>query len=352
MALSLRALRRGFTLIELLVVIGVIGLLMALLLPALQRVRESAMRSLCGARLQQLGVALQNYHNDHNHFPAGVATTSNSLSNGDATGFTMLLPYLEQRNAYELYTFDQAWWEKVNHQAVAVELKVLYCPSNRDRGTMGLVEIGKEWGFSLPPLVGSTDYVFSKGATAVLQRDSSRFPQTVRGVFDVNSSVSLSEMARLDGASSTILMGEGWGGNPQLRVRDRHVPTQAATDAKTGQPYLIEQAWGAGCTSSETHPYYGSVLAVTAQRGLPDDPMDEPMNPPSRLISPTYDGGDVSFQNDTGLDRVSGFRSLHTGGCYFLFADGGVRFIKSSVTPAVYRALSTYAGNEPIPGDW
>jgi len=342
--------KAGFTLIELLVVIGIIALLLALVLPALQRVRESALRTLCGSRLQQMGVALHNYHSDHGHFPAGITTTSNSLSNGDATAYTALLPYVEEKNAFNLYTFDLPWWEQANYQAVAVELRLFLCPSNRNRGSMRLVEIGREWGYNLPPTVGVTDYAFCKGASAVLQRDSSRIPAQVRGVFDVNSSVSLRDLTNGDGVESTILMGEAWGGNPQLLVRDLRNPGQPVRDAKTGQTYVIEQAWGAGCTSSDTHPYYGSVLAVTAQRGLPDDPMDEPMNPPSRLISPTYDGGDVSFQNDTGLDRVSGFRSLHIGGCYFLFGNGGVRFLRSNLTPVVYRGLSTYAGGEVIPG--
>ncbi len=125
-------------------------------------------------------------------------------------------------------------------------------------------------------------------------------------------------------------------------------PNRTVVDLLTGEEMFIEQSWSAGCTGGVGYPYYGSVFAVTAQYGLGSNPRDEPMNPAGRLVAPTMDGADPSGDNANGMDWVSGFRSLHSGGCNFLFCDGGVRFIRREVSADIYRALSTHAGGEVI----
>src|SRR5262245_8324635 len=106
--------RKAFTLIELLVVLAIIAILIGLLLPAVQRVREAAARSKCQNNLKQLGLALHNYHGAHNAFPPGVVALTSDLSNGQHSGLVFLLPFLEQLPLYQRYDFSRSWKDPVN----------------------------------------------------------------------------------------------------------------------------------------------------------------------------------------------------------------------------------------------
>jgi prepilin-type N-terminal cleavage/methylation domain-containing protein/prepilin-type processing-associated H-X9-DG protein len=341
--------RQGFTLIELLVVIAIIAILIGLLLPAVQKVRAAANRMKCSNNLKQLGLALHNYHASWECFPPGMVTPSADISDAVATGFTYLLPHLEQDNTYRIYHFADNWFDPSNYDAVGIEVKIFYCPSNRDRGSINLAPIAMQWNTPLPPVAASIDYAFCRGANGAVNQDWLRIPMQVRGVFNIRlrdnvRSLRLTDIR--DGTSTTFAMGEAAGGNPTFLIRDPKNPTQPVTDL-TGQQVPADQSWGAAGVGDTSHPYYASVFAVTAQYGLAGDPRDEPMN--NRLVAPAVYSGDPRGDNSAGRDSLSGFRSLHTAGCNFLFCDGSVRYVTQAIQPDTYRALSTYAGGEVLP---
>jgi prepilin-type N-terminal cleavage/methylation domain-containing protein/prepilin-type processing-associated H-X9-DG protein len=344
--------REAFTLIELLVVIAIIAVLIGLLLPAVQKVREAANRMKCSNNLKQIGLALHNYHGTENCCPPGMLTTSFNIGDTELSGFTLLLPHLEQDNTYRHYDFDSPWYGENNFDVVGVQVKVFFCPSNRDSGSIDLAPMADLWATVLPPRAASLDYALCKGANAGLHWRLDP-PAAARGVFNIRTlpasagaGVRLQDIS--DGTSSTFAMGDAAGGNRAYLVRDLNDPNQPVIDDLTGGPVPVEQSWSASGVETPDHPWYGSVFAVTAQYGLPPDPRDEPMN--RRLTTPTVWGGDSVGDNRNGTDYVSGFRSLHPGGCNFLFCDGSVHFVRQNIQPDVYRALSTYMGGEVING--
>jgi prepilin-type N-terminal cleavage/methylation domain-containing protein/prepilin-type processing-associated H-X9-DG protein len=339
----------GFTLIELLVVLAIIAVLIGLLLPAVQKVREAAYRMQCQNNLKQLGLALHGYHDVNQTFPPGMVLSGFDVTDAEATGFTFLLPHIEQDNTYRLYTFSDAWWQPSNYTVVAIPIRIFYCPSNRTQGSMDLSAVAALYGLNLPPTVATCDYAFCRGANGALNRDFTRIPATARGVFNIRppdtpqSGTQIQDIT--DGTSTTMAMGDATGGSNRYLVRDLNQPTQPVL-ALQGQPIAIEQSWSAAGVSDAAHPWYGSIFAVTAQYGVAPDFRDEPMN--RAPTTPTVYGNDAAGDNLRGLDCISGFRSLHGGGCNFLYCDGSVRFLSSGVTTALYRALSTYAGGEVL----
>jgi prepilin-type processing-associated H-X9-DG protein len=151
-----------------------------------------------------------------------------------------------------------------------------------------------------------------------------------------------------DGLTNTLAIGDAAGGNVRYLVGDVANPGQPVLPPFVTGPVPMEQSWGAASLTDAVHPWYAGLFGTTAQYGQAPDPRDEPMN--RRPGTPSIVGNDLSGTNASGRDYCSGFRSLHTGGCNFLLADGSVRFLTESIAPATYRALSTYDGGE-VPGD-
>ena len=189
--------QKGFTLVELLVVIAIIGILIGMLLPAVQQVREAARRVSCANKLKQLGLAAHNYASAFGHFPPGIVDDDDDLKDALHSGFVFLLPYVEQQNLFDLYDFSSDWKSENNAPLAQQRVEVFLCPSNdslveQDGGIPG----------------EAVDYALCKGSLAYLHNQGLR-----DGVFDVNSKTTFAYMT--DGSSNTILMGEA-ASNPRI----------------------------------------------------------------------------------------------------------------------------------------
>ena len=183
---------RGFTLVELLVVIAIIGILIGMLLPAVQSVREAARRTQCMNNLRQLALAAMNFESAHMHFPSGVLDDDDDLTEALRVGWVDMLPHLELNNLYSLYDLNSDWKTGINADLAKTEIPIFRCPSNVGNfdqfgGVEGAV----------------SDYAMSKGPSASLV--SVKRGRQV-GVFDVNSETSFAAIT--DGSSNVYLFGE------------------------------------------------------------------------------------------------------------------------------------------------
>src|SRR5262249_51573008 len=166
-------------------------------------------------------------------------------------------------------------------------------------GFIPLAAIGVFWSYALPPQVAACDYALSHGANSALNRDWSLIPGNVRGIFNLRppdtsrSGVRFADIT--DGLSNTFAVGDAAGGNPNYLVRDLSKPTQPVIDPLTNLPTQVDQAWAAAGVGDTSHPFYGAILAVTAQYGLSPNPADEPMN--NRLVAPSVSSGDPAGNN-------------------------------------------------------
>lgn len=287
---------RGFTLIELLVVISIIGVLMSLLLPAVQAAREAARRIQCQNNLHQMGVALHNYHDAFGSFPSGLIWPNRTMWSG------LILNELEQGPLYDTLDFGRPWDEdgSPNERACATYLPVYRCPSST---APEHIEVQ-----GIPERVPCTYLASASGTVA---RESGPPPLVGApdsdGVFFVNSHVRVADIR--DGTSSTVAVGEA-----MFRV-DVRGPDH------TGITQIVDH-WYIGTPEGHTNEI-SEALGSTAVA----------INSVS-LSDPFIDEKELSFS------------SRHRSGAQMLFADGHVSFISETIDRDTWSALGTRAGSE------
>ncbi len=283
-------LRAGFTLIELLVVIAIIAVLIGLLLPAVQKVREAAARLKCKNNLKQIGLACHSYHDRTGALPPGYATAlmSNGTENGPGWGWaTFLLDDLEQGNLRRQIDTNVQIGAAQHTTARTQPLKVFLCPSDPEVGTFVVA------GTSPPVSVAHANYV---GVFGTNEPDDN--PSAGNGTFFRNSKVRFGDIT--DGLSNTYIVGE----------RSSNIALATWTGALPGAVVPLVS------NPSETE---GNFLLVLG-RG------DHQPNAPD--------------------SHIDDFYSRHTQGLNCLFADGSVHSISNSVSPQVWAGVQTRAAGE------
>jgi prepilin-type N-terminal cleavage/methylation domain-containing protein/prepilin-type processing-associated H-X9-DG protein len=290
--------RKGFTLIELLVVIAIFGVLVALLLPAIQAAREAARRAQCQNNLRQIGVAMLSFHSARRAFPPGFisrATSTNGpgLGPGWAWG-AHLLPYLEESNLQA--KLDRDITDPIHELVRVTTLPIFLCPS--DPGSLPTFSIADETGTGLTELAFA-NYVGVGGTYEV-----TGFPDTGTGVLFRNKWIRVADIT--DGTSSTLMVGE---------------------------------------RSSTRSPQTTWVGAVTNANVPPLNPAYENEGPPVLVLTNTGTIEDDRVPNNR-LDHVEDSNSEHPQGVNFLFCDGSVRIINNEIAARLWVALGTRAGAE------
>ena len=340
----------GFTLVELLVVIAIIGVLVALLLPAIQAAREAARRAQCTNNMKQIGLALQNYHSAHGTFPMG--TDAEDYGNVYSGALPLLLPHLEQQNVQNLYDPDKRW-HKQSAEVSATPIDAFDCPSTSDANPtedIRLENIINNY------VYGTTDYVLSKGASDAMcilssflkQKGPGNMDIRLRGVFDFNWGVQVRQIT--DGTSNTFAVGEA-SGSPHWHVCHGAGCTQTVPDM-TGQLPTAWMGWIIAQPSSKQ--FLAAGLVITGPYGATVDPMnkypvtDMYVDTATFYTHPQFSPDCLGSDTGKSEDAVPNFRSDHPGGCNFSFADGSVQFLVESIDMVAYRALSTIAGDEVV----
>jgi len=300
----------GFTLVELLVVIAIIGVLVALLLPAVQAAREAARRSQCSNNLKQLSLALHNYENTLGTLPpAGI--DSNQMS-----WVVLLLPYFEQLNLYSQFNFNKGSWQAFNRTTLVqgVRLKAIICPDLTTKSDSYSV-------FATTPdesTVSALHYYAVLGPNGPTAAGTNQ-PYIVQGVdqgFGFCAAQGAFGQGRWDGANVIPL----------------NNPLRTFTDGTSNTLLLGEMAW-------PKYPYWRPWT-----RGYYPDSRGTLLYASKNVRNPIN-----SKFSDPWND--ASFGSLHPGGAMFSRADASVGFVRQNIDMVSYRALASRDGGEPLNAD-
>ena len=334
-------------------VIAIIGVLVALLLPAVQAAREAARRASCVNNLKQLGLAFSKFESSRRRLPIGSVVkddaTTKDLFESDgvfANGLTEMLPYMEQQQLADQYDKNQPWYMQKAAVASAV-IPLLICPSVTNRTNPTTDAFFKFASNTLKSPIGdtlgATDYVFSKGASDAFCFDPlGGTPPLQLGLFDYNLTIRLASVE--DGLSNTFALGEGSGGllckDPGCTTPDMGRPDPAYSS----EPYQARQYWiGAGNVAKI---YRQSRWASAGHFACTVDPLNKQAVTQFLFDETAPPNCEGTLSNPANTHRVPNFRSDHAGGGNFTYADGSVHFIDDGIDVAPYRARSTIKGAE------
>lgn len=304
--------KRGFTLIELLVVVAIIGVLIALLLPAVQQAREAARRTQCKNNLRQIGLALHNYADSEKTFPCGYIGTwapndTLRIDRGPGWGWAaLLLHYVEQEDLYHAINFDLNIENDANSTSRVRLMSVYLCPS--DPISSQVVNVYADDQTTVITKVGGANYVGMFGTGEVGENLDSG-----NGTFFRNSRIRTKDFS--DGLSHTIVVGE------RSHNISRVTWTGAVTDGFLGPTPRSE-----GGTVQTPFDPEGSFIMILGPVGTEDGKRTP---------------NDPEAHNED-------YWSRHAGGCHMLMGDGSVQFIQDQIDPLVFQALATRAGGETV----
>jgi prepilin-type N-terminal cleavage/methylation domain-containing protein/prepilin-type processing-associated H-X9-DG protein len=292
--------RRAFTLIELLVVIAIIAILIGLLLPAVQKVREAAARAQCQNNLKQLGLACLNYDSAYGHLPP-ISTVNTGKG-----WVTLILPFLEQDNVYRQYNLNRPWYDPSQQGVVTTPLKIVMCPSDP---VAGIEFNGVANG--VPFQAAPSDYFAIAGVNAVaLQTGWSPPTGNLAGCLEVDATRRVTDIT--DGTSNTMMLSE-MSGRPRVWVA-----------GPKPSPTLPAKTYGFGAWAHNDAHYVSCF---------------------------TGDGLVVPGPCVINCSNNFGIFSFHTGGTNTIFADGSVHFLPSATSLSTVFGLITFAGGEVFSAD-